>query len=86
VVVLKVQEQPDGRDVNLQIRFETFNVCNVRIYGAANTDPRSPELRHRRHVQPGELPADDADWGAVVVLGRWGQQAEIAECRLLIVD
>jgi Carboxypeptidase regulatory-like domain len=30
-----------GRDMNLQIRFETFNVFNVRIYGAPSTDPRS---------------------------------------------
>ena len=30
--------------MNLQIRFETFNVFNVRIYGAANTDPRSPNF------------------------------------------
>jgi Carboxypeptidase regulatory-like domain/TonB dependent receptor/TonB-dependent Receptor Plug Domain len=30
-----------GRDDNLQIRVEIFNVFNVRVYGAPNTDPRS---------------------------------------------
>jgi len=30
-----------GSDKNLQIRVEIFNVFNVRVYGAPNTDPRS---------------------------------------------
>ncbi len=30
-----------GSDKNLQIRVEIFNVFNVRVYGAPNTDPRA---------------------------------------------
>jgi hypothetical protein len=30
-----------GNGMNLQIRFETFNVFNVRIYGGPNTNPNS---------------------------------------------
>jgi len=30
-----------GNGVTMQLRAETFNVFNVRIYGAPNTDPRS---------------------------------------------
>ena len=30
-----------GSRVNMQVRVETFNVFNVRVYGGPNTDPNS---------------------------------------------
>ena len=41
VSVLAVQEHRNSGGNTLQIRVETFNVFNVRIYGGPNTDPRS---------------------------------------------
>ena len=39
--VLAVKNTAIGGGNTLQIRVETFNVFNVRIYGGPNTDPRS---------------------------------------------
>ena len=40
MVRIAVQEQHD-RTRYLQLRIETFNVFNVRVYGAPNTNPAS---------------------------------------------
>ena len=55
---------------NLQLRIETFNVFNTRVYGGAEHQPGQRELRRRRYREPGELPTDDPTGGSGAVLAR----------------
>ena len=41
MVVLVLQEHRLGGGKNLQLRVETFNVFNARVYGGPNTNPTS---------------------------------------------
>lgn len=74
-----------SQGVNMQIRVETFNVFNIRLYGGPNTDPTQRELRHREHREPGELPAHDPDRRQVPVLNSGsglGARGSENECRV----